>query len=221
MESLSRRVARRSVDVLTVAVGALAMYVLLQPDSVLHAKWASYRDARYTSAAVQRLWPELTRGRALLSTTEGAPEIVEVSDYTWAFCRRASPTVDSAVAKGARIAYLHLPHPARVNAEGAARAAICAEAVGRFPQMHARLMATSAWQADSNWSREAAAAGVEDLTGFTHCMQSPAVSERLRRERALAESLKVMGTPMFFTRGRHHRGAPTLAELLALSGDRR
>ncbi len=52
------------------------------------------------------------------------------------------------------VAYRHLPLPIHPAAEGAARAAICAQRQRRFEEMHARLFETARWHSDTLWIRE-------------------------------------------------------------------
>ncbi|MBP9691455.1 thioredoxin domain-containing protein [Candidatus Woesebacteria bacterium] len=69
--------------------------------------------------------------------------IVEFSDFECPFCARAYQTVNqikSEFPNDVRIVYKHLPltniHP---NAQGAAEAAVCAQAQGKFWEMHDKL----------------------------------------------------------------------------------
>ncbi len=104
------------------------------------------------------------------------------------------------------VGYLHLPLDFHAAAEGAARSAICAENQGRFLQIHRRFFETSGWLADTNWVREAEAAGVADLEGFASCLQSDETDERLARDARIAESLGARGTPAMVNKKELHFG---------------
>ena len=82
--------------------------------------------------------------------------------------------------------------------------------------MHAQLMNTTDWQRDTAWTREAKAAGVLDLTSFAACMRSDSAKNRLAQQKAMAETLGVTGTPVFFSRSAMHRGVASKNDLLAL-----
>lgn len=182
----------------------------------LREKWAQHRSEAASVAVVKREWEDLRSASSALAGDPATVQVLEISDYECPFCRKASASVDSAVRAGLRVGYLHYPLSAHPHAEGAAIAALCAESSGRFREMHALLMSSTDWEEDSNWPREAKAAGVADLRSFGACIHGPAVRGRLARERALADSLGVRGTPTFVSRGGFHRGTATTAELLAL-----
>ena len=211
---LAHAIARLSVlDLLTCGTLAVAVYVLAQP---LRTRWSQYR-ADVASTNVARLnWDRIRRRSSPLFDGGAAMQIVEISDYQCPFCRKSSAAVDSAIQRGVAVAYLNFPLPSHLHAEGAAIAALCAESVGRFREMHARLMSTTEWQLDSNWLREANAAGISNLTEFRKCLGEPAVRHRLDQQRDLAEKLGIHGTPMFVSRVAVHRGAASMSQLLAL-----
>jgi protein-disulfide isomerase len=78
-------------------------------------------------------------------------------------------------------------------------------------------MHTSGWRTDSNWGREARIAGVPDTAAFIVCLRSPTTSERLARHLALADSLRVTGTPTFVARAAIHHGVIDTFRLRALA----
>lgn len=80
-------------------------------------------------------------------------------------------------------------------------AAVCADAQGRFAEMHRQLMTTTEWLSDTNWIQQARVAGVRSTDEFQACLQSEAARERLRVQRALADAIGVDGTP-YFVNGR-------------------
>lgn len=213
-------VRRRVLDLLTLAALVLAGYLFLQPGSAVRIAWAGYQSESHAKRAAERLWPALAQRTARLYADSATPEVIEISDYTCPFCRRVDPTVDSALAVGARVAYLHMPNPARPHAEAAARAALCAESSGDFRRMHTQLMGSTEWQRDSNWVREAQAAGVTDLARFHDCLDSPSTHAALAKHRALAESLAVDVTPAFVSPRHFHRGTLPLRTLLEFRGER-
>ena len=83
--------------------------------------------------------------------------------------------------------------------------------------MHRQLMTTSVWQKDSNWTREAVAAGVRDTAAFHNCLSGSAVQDRLAHELSLADSVGARGTPYFVSRNALHRGTITTTDLLAMA----
>jgi protein-disulfide isomerase len=142
-------------------------------------------------------WPEMQALAARLYADDVPPEIIEFSDYECPYCRHASPAVDSALSGGAKIAYLHYPLAVHIAAEGAARAAICAANAGEFRTMHARLMSTEEWRADTNWVAQAREAGVADTETFRRCLHARSTSDLVARHKRLAEAIGLAGTPTF------------------------
>jgi 2-hydroxychromene-2-carboxylate isomerase len=216
MPKIPARLRGRGLDALTFLVLAMAGYLMSAP---LRQKWAQHRSETASLAAVKRKWEDLRSASSSLAGDPAAVQVLEISDYECPFCRKASASVDSAVRSGLRVGYLHYPLAAHPHAEGAAIAALCAESSEKFREMHALLMSSTDWEKDSNWAREAKAAGVADLHSFEECVRGRAVRVRLARERALADSLGMRGTPTFVSREGFHRGIATTAELFAL--DRR
>jgi protein-disulfide isomerase len=204
------------LDGLTVVTLAWAGYLISAP---ARERWARSRADHALVAVVRTEWARLKSETSALykdSKDSADVQVVEISDYECPYCRHSAASVDSAVASGLRVSYLNYPLAIHPQAEGAAIAALCAGSAGRFREMHARLMSTVAWQKDSDWVREATAAGIADTLGFERCIHSGGVRARLARERALADRFGMQGTPMFVSKAALHRGTATAAELLSL-----
>lgn len=145
-----------------------------------------------------------------MDTTHGAALwLIEFGDYECPFCRRSHPALQNLIAAnpGLTVGYRHYPlndiHPV---ADAAARAAICTEFQGRFPEIHSLLLTTTDWADAKDWARLAERVGISDLAEFRRCLTSEAVVQRLEEDRALAEALGVTGTPTFFYRYGSRRG---------------
>ena len=216
MRNFLTLIVRRSVDVLIVGLIALSLYLVLRPESEARNAWARHRSEMQARKNLGRLWDAMVVEGSLLSGAKGDADLIEFSDYECPFCRRASASVDSAAAGGAGIIYLNFPIPSHAMAEGAAISALCAERSGRFREMHIQLMTTSAWQRDSNWTREALGAGIADTAAFTACRGSVDIRRKLERQIAFAESLHVHATPTFATRAALHAGFATASRLDSL-----
>jgi len=171
---------------------------------------ASERVADAASLAiVSAEWDSIAQGGGRTGA-DSAPVVVEFSDYECPFCRASEGVLAPARQQGSvRIAYFHLPlniHPA---ARGAALAAICAEAQGRFAQMHDLLMNTDSWRSDRDWVALGARSGVRSRDEFASCLRSAAASNRLERDMSLARRLGVRATPTYFTQRLRSQGAMT------------
>ena len=212
-----RKLATLVVDVMTLLALAAGAYLLAQPQSVLRMAWAAHRLEVASSQAAGTLWPSLAHQSVPLNFTSGEPRLIEISSYDCVFCRQTSPSVDSVMASGVSVAYLHLPSTESPNATGAALAALCAEGSGQFPEMHQRLMTSEDWRRDGNFGREAMAAGILDTVAFARCMSAPATAELLQQHRILADDLHVNVTPTFVTASEVRRGSRSADELLNLA----
>ncbi len=134
--------------------------------------------------------------------------VVEFADFECAHCAAAAPTIAAIFhnhEKEARFVFKYLPLPMHPHGEIAARAAIAAQAQGRFWEMHDVLFANGAHleRADlDNYAR-----GLQlDMDRFQADFDSAATTERLRQDRALADALKIRGTPTLYVNGRLYDG---------------
>jgi protein-disulfide isomerase len=218
MQRLTDRLMNGAIGLLAVGV----VYLGVQPGSPIRGRVEGYFAERATKAFIATSWSELSTGKSRLDTLGGPATLVEFSDYECPFCRQVNATIDSGVAAGRlRIVYRHFPLSIHPAADGAARAAVCAEAQGRFIQMHARLMTTKLWQRDSNWTREATAAGVTDLRAFGTCLTSQEARARIDRDLEFAEKLRLDATPAFISQRGTAMGALPLVSLERLGSEAR
>jgi protein-disulfide isomerase len=125
----------------------------------------------------------------------------EFADYECPFCREVSTRLDSMLEAHDSIGMVFLQYPLERHpaARDAARASVCAQAAGRFPEFHRRLFTTELWRQDRNWSREAVAAGIRDTAEFMRCVESPGTAARVAADIELARRLELGGTPAFVT----------------------
>jgi len=197
----------------------MAAVLLAQPGSAVRTMWNAWRADAAAKQAVRRHWDDLVTVSSPLYPGVAMPQVIEFSDYECPYCRQSSPVVDSAIAAGARVAYVHYPLPSHVNAGGAALAAVCAEKAGRLREMHGRLMHSAEWRTDANWIREAELAGVRDLSRFRDCLVSAEARGRLELQRRLADSIGVLETPTFVSLTARHRGVISVERLKGLARD--
>lgn len=211
------------MDRLNVAVNVIVIlfigFVLFRPGGLASSQIGKLRRDSSAREAIRGTWPRLAQGpRPLPAEGAGGSDrvIVEFSDYECPFCRTAHTSLERTLreAGGATLVYRHLPlsqiHP---QADPAARAAICSEKEGRFPQMHRRLFETTEWRRDPDWGREALAVGIADTAAFRTCLTDTATSRRLAEDRLMAERLGIKATPTFVSRRGMHLGVPTAEDL--------
>jgi len=198
----------RLADIANLLVIGLVCFVLLRPNGLL----GSYVGARYKEYQARRVianeWNDVVRGPRLDANGK-AILLVEFSDYECPACRQQSARLEAAISSYPElggITYRHFPLSNHVHAEGAARAAICAEKEGRFLALHRQLFTTEKWIADTNWAREAKAVGIDGTTAFKICMSSVETTSRLTVDRAMARRLGIGATPSFVSRTGVHAG---------------
>lgn len=199
-----------------IGIVCVAGFILFRPGGLIGTKLQGWKDNRKLQQSIAELWPTLNTGVRVDSLGRDVPVIVEFSDYQCPFCRNAHLRIgelSSSLRVG--VVYKHLPltaiHP---HAEGAARAAICAEQQGRFREIHDRLFTDRGWEETQAWTTLAFAAGVSDTTSFKECLNSPGTTQRLADDAALAGRLRVQATPTFVGPAGTFVGAPT-AESIA------
>lgn len=167
---------------------------------------------------VRSAWDSLVVSQARYPLQGGGPAIVEFADYECPACRASYAA--NPPRQGITVIYHHLPLASHPQAEPAARASICAEAQGRFVQMHAYLFTDTTWFKSPDWVNIAASVGVADVVAFRGCLRSPATETRLAEDRALAGRLGITATPTYLgSSGGRKVGLADGQALIDLSGE--
>lgn len=141
--------------------------------------------------------------------------VIEFSDYQCPFCRRAEPTVEKMLSQyegQVRFVFRHFPldriHP---QARGAAEAAACADAQGKFWEYHAELFAEGAGFDRAGLDAIAAKTAL-DPAAFKDCVDERQTQAQVERDLKAGEAAGVTGTPAFFINGIPLRGALPIEE---------
>lgn len=135
--------------------------------------------------------------------------IVEYSDFECPFCGSFAATLDELVAAypdDVRIVFQQYPLSMHPGAEPAARAAIAAQAQGRFWAMHDRLFA----ERHANGTERLVELAVElglDPDRFRADLEAEASAARVKAEQVKGQRIGVRSTPNFFINGRLVEGA--------------
>lgn len=143
--------------------------------------------------------------------------VVEFSDFECPYCSRAATTMDALKKKfgdKVRFVYKHFPLSFHPNAKRAAEYAHCAQAQGKFWQMHDGIFAAQSALSEAKFAEIAQGAGA-DMDKLRACLADPATGARVQADFAEGERSGVRGTPSFFVNGRAHAGAPDVASLTA------
>jgi protein-disulfide isomerase len=140
--------------------------------------------------------------------------LVEFADFECPFCQRIAPELEDLWQKrqtSVRFVYKFMPLPMHPHGEIAARAAIAAQAQGKFWEMEHLLFANGAHLEDADLLGYATSVGL-DIDRFRADLQSPATKARLDADRKLADDLGVKGTPALFINGREYDSKVDISE---------
>jgi protein-disulfide isomerase len=130
--------------------------------------------------------------------------IVEFADFECPFCQRIAASLDELWEKrktAVRFIYKFMPLSMHPHGELAARAAIAAQAQGKFWEMHHQIFANGEHLEQTDLEGYAKAIGL-DVDRFRASMQAAATKARLDADHKLADDLGVKGTPTIFINGR-------------------
>ncbi|MEU3171507.1 Na+/H+ antiporter NhaA [Streptomyces sp. NPDC007000] len=203
--------AEATVGVLLAAVFATALGWL-----VFHL--AAFLRGQTDADLPRRLDRPVDPGTDHVYGPPGAPlTLVEYGDYECPFCARATGVTQELRQRfGDRFRYVfrHLPLPdVHPHSELAARAAVAADAQGRFWEMHILLFEHQDELGYEDLAGYAAGLGL-DVERFLRDLDDERTAARVRADAASAEASGARGTPTFFVGDRRHTG-PYDAETLA------
>ena len=116
-----------------------------------------------------------------------------------------------------RFVYKFFPLSAHPHGEIAARAGIAAWVQNKFWPMHHKMFQNREHLEQSDLDSYAKEIGL-DLQKFHTDMQSKETNDRLARDKKLAESLEVRGTPTIYINGRDYNPQNDLNDWLNLEG---
>ena len=109
-----------------------------------------------------------------------------------------------------RVVFKNLPLPFHDHARAMAKAAVAADAQGRFWPMHDRLFALTGVVDCAAFDGVARDLGL-DVARFDRDMDDPSLDARIDADDADAKGLAVTGTPTFFVNGHRVTGAQPAA----------
>lgn len=158
-----------------------------------------------------RFDPEKVKSVAIDESPSKGPEsaaitLVEFADFECPHCGFMAPVLEKAWEQNkgqVRVVYKFMPLAGHPHAEPAARAAIAAGKQGKFWEMHKKLFENQQHLEQSDIDVYAKDLGLD--VGKLHAdMQSKETTDRLARDRKLADQLEVKGTPTIFINGREY-----------------
>ncbi|MGH6663080.1 MAG: DsbA family protein [Rhodospirillales bacterium] len=146
----------------------------------------------------------------------GDATLVEFFDYNCPYCRRVAPVMAEAEAADPRLRIVYKEFPILgPNSIFAAKAALAAHRQGRYVALHKALMGAKGTVDEGAVLAAAAKVGL-DLERLKADMRDPAIQDAIDRNLALAQALRINGTPGFVVGDRILRGATDLKTLQGL-----
>jgi len=209
-----------SGHLLNLGLLAVLLSVVFLPESPIRTRLAAWRAQARLSVLVEEHWQALAATSTRMDTVDASTAmIIEFGDYECPFCRDSHAHLEAVMESDPEvtIGFRHYPLTAvHRKAEEAARAAICAEEQGRFPQFHSLLFESSEWRDNGDWKTLAEKAGVDDPVSYEDCLRGEAAGRRLEEDVRLGDALGVTATPTFFYQFGGHVGYANEEQLLEL-----
>ena len=148
--------------------------------------------------------------------------IVEWSDFECPYCKRVLPTLERLLEEyptEVRLVFRHFPlHAIHPNAQAAAEAAVCAQDLGAFWELHDLMFEEQDTLSASDLKDKAERAGL-DAEAFAVCMEAEDTPDRVEADRRAGIEVGVNGTPALFVNGRPLAGAVAYEDLAAVVED--
>ena len=142
-----------------------------------------------------------------LGNAQGGTVIVEFSDYNCPYCKRTFTAISELVESDGdlKVVMLELPVLGPVS-EIAARAALASHRQGKYAVFHGAMMQVADRLSENTILKVAGSVGL-NVEQLQQDMNSPGVSEELKRNQVLAAKLGISGTPAFVIGEREIPGA--------------
>jgi protein-disulfide isomerase len=132
--------------------------------------------------------------------------LVEFADYECPHCKRLQPVLRQIVEEfhnDVRVYFKHYPLPQHANARLAAEAAVAAHKQGKFWPFQDKVWDKQDELTPAEIEKIAKASGL-DMAKFRQDMESPAVKDRVQKDRAEGQALGLQATPTVYINGREY-----------------
>jgi predicted DsbA family dithiol-disulfide isomerase len=155
-------------------------------------------------------------GRPSMGPSSAPVLLVLFSDFQCPYCRRFNATMKEVLkryADSVQVVFRQFPLTnIHANAERAAEASLCAQAQGRFWDMHDLLFQNQNSLRDEDLKSQAGKLGL-DAAAFNACLDSKRFSSTIDEDLRAAAAAGVEGTPALFVNGRFLYGSRPLEEI--------
>jgi protein-disulfide isomerase len=179
-------------------------YLLNHPEVVLNAlrgakQWQEAEEQKQRRAAIgaQRGVLSNDPDSPVGGNPKGDVTLVEFFDYSCGYCKQIEPSLEALLKEDHKLRIVYKEFPVLSAASVvAARAAIAARAQGRYDEFHRAMMNARGTLTEEAIMRTASSVGL-DLDRLKADMRKPEVDGIIRRNKELAETLDIQGTPAF------------------------
>lgn len=178
------------------------------------------KTAPKDAAPAGRIFVE-TGNAPILGNPNAPITIVEFTDFECPFCSRANTTLHQLLTEypdKIRIVFKNNPLSFHKNANAAHRAALAAQAQGKFREMHDLLFANQKSLSAADLEKYASQIGL-DLNRFRQDMESEAIKTQVEEDLSSGQHVGVRGTPHFFINGKRLSGAQPIDQFRAVIDD--
>jgi protein-disulfide isomerase len=146
----------------------------------------------------------------------GNVTLVEFFDYNCPYCRQVTPIMQEAEAADLQLRVVYKEFPILgPNSTFSAKAALAVHRQGKYLAFHKEMMLDRGVADEAKVLRIAAKIGI-DVERMKSAMNDPAIAAMVERNLALAQALRINGTPGFVIGDQIVRGAIDLKALQAL-----
>lgn len=195
-------------------------YILANPEVVMQALQsldARQRDAdaKEAKAVLAAKADEVFRDPAspVGGNAQGNVTMTEFFDYNCPYCRQVAPIMAQAAADDPQLRIVYKEFPILgPDSVFAAKAALAADKQGKYAAFHKALFGTKTRVTEAVVLKIAAEAGL-DVSRLKTDMQHPDIQASIDRNVALAQALKINGTPGFVVGDQIFPGATDLATM--------
>lgn len=206
----------RVIDAATLVLCLSAIWLVLQPGSLVRSRIDSaIADWRTKQAATEK-WGELSEAAIALGGPDTRTMLAVFTDYDCDFCRAFEPTVDSLLSDGTGLAAVLVPRSTDPFAVAAAEAVLCAHEQAAAQRMHRTLMRSEDWRTSGDFVAVARESDLRDIGAFRSCIASGRPKERLAQMRALSDYLGITGTPTLVSPRAVLRGIVSVEQIHAM-----
>jgi len=186
----------------------------------LGAAKSTYMSSLLTKYDAEVLLQDPRIDVALIGPSKGPDDavvtLVEFSDFECPYCARLVPTlkqVEEAYSEEVRIVFRQFPLSSiHASAQGAAEASLCADAQGKFWEMHDAMFANQRALGIAQLKSTAAGLGL-DAAAFDECLDSNTFAAQVAKDLEDGQAAGVSGTPAMFINGRFINGAAPFAQV--------